>query len=77
MFFLLKTEAKTFKLAVSSPQTIQIRVFTPDVEQMQPGCNVKRMDVPVVFTFKEAIRLTDDAVGELIALEFVPKSFKL
>ena len=75
MFFYLKTSVQTFKLSVATPQSMQIRAFTPEVEQIQFGCNLKEIAIPVVFTFKPGSDSKSD--GELIALEFVPKSFIL
>ncbi|MGI8638921.1 MAG: tetratricopeptide repeat protein [Pyrinomonadaceae bacterium] len=77
MFFYIKTQAQTLKLAAASPQAIQIRAFTPEVEQVQFGCGLKQVDVPVVFTYKEVLDTKAKSGGELIALEFVPKSFIL
>lgn len=77
MFFFLKTSAQTFKLSAASPQAIQIRGFTPEIEQLQLGCTMKNVDIPVVFTYKENTDTKAKSNGELIALEFVPKSFTL
>ncbi len=75
MFFYLKTPAQTFKLFVASPQSMQIRAFTPEVEQLQFGCNLKEVAVPVIFTYLPGSDTKFN--GELIALEFAPKSFVL
>ena len=77
MFFVIKSSAQTLKLSVSSPQAIQIRAFTPEVEQLQFGCNLKKVDIPVIFTFKEDKSLTAKSDGEIISLEFMPKGFQL
>jgi len=75
MFFYLKTPTQTLKL--NAPQSLQIRAFTPEIEQMQFGCNLKQVDIPVVFTYKEGLDLKGNSNGDIIALEFVPKSFVL
>ncbi len=78
MFFYLKTGAQQiFKLSAASPQAIQIRGFTPEIEQLQLGCTMKNVDIPVVFTYKENTETKAKSNGELIALEFVPRSFTL
>ena len=77
MFFFLKNQVQTFKLAASSPQAIQIRAYTPDIEQIQMGCAMKQVDIPVVFTYKENANLKAKTNGDIISLEFVPKSFVL
>jgi tetratricopeptide (TPR) repeat protein len=77
MFFHLKTQTQTFKLAAGSPQSIQIKAFTPDAMQVQLGCNLKQVDVPIVFTYKPTSDSKTKSNGEIVALEFVPKSFVL
>ncbi len=77
MFFHLKTQTQTFKLAAVSPQSIQMRAFTPEAAQIQFGCNLKQVDIPVVFTYKENSDPKAKSNGEIVALEFVPKSFIL
>jgi len=77
MFFYIKNTAQTFKLSAASPQALQIRGFTPEIEQLQMGCGLKQVDIPVVFTYKENADAKTKSNGELMALEFVPKSFVL
>lgn len=77
MFFFIKNQAQTFKLSAVSPQAIEIRAYTPDVEQLQIGCAMKNVDIPVIFTFKENSNSKAKTNGDLISLEFVPKSFVL
>ncbi len=77
MFFYIKTQTQTLKLAAASPQAIQMRAFTPEVEQIQFGCGLKQVDIPVVFTYKESSNAKAKSNGEIIALEFMPKNFVL
>jgi tetratricopeptide (TPR) repeat protein len=77
MFFHLKTQTQTFKLAAASPQSIQMRAFTPEAMQVQFGCNLKQVDIPIVFTYKPTSDSKSKSNGEIVALEFVPKSFIL
>jgi len=77
MFFFIKNQTQIFKLAAATPQAIQVRAFTPDIEQLQIGCAMKQVDIPVIFTFKENSDSKAKSNGDLIALEFVPKSFVL
>jgi hypothetical protein len=77
MFFYFKTQTQTLKLAAASPQAIQMKAFTPEVEQLQFGCNLKQVDIPVVFTYKENPNPKAKSGGDIIALEFMPKSFIL
>jgi hypothetical protein len=75
--FYIKNATQTFKLSAASPQAIQIKGFTPEIQQLQLGCQLKQVDIPVVFTYKENTDSKAKSNGELIALEFVPKSFVL
>ncbi len=77
MFFIIKSAAQTYKLAASSPQSIQMRGFTPEITKIQFGCNLKQVDIPVVFTYKNESDAKTKSDGELISLEFVPKNFVL
>jgi hypothetical protein len=77
MFFYIKNAARTFKLSAASPQAIQIKGFTPEIEQLRLGCNLKQVDIPVVFTYQENADSKAKSDGELKALEFVPNSFVL
>jgi len=77
MFFYIKNQTRTFKLTAASAQAIQIRAFTPDVEQLQLGCAMKQVDIPVVFTYKESSDSKAKSNGEIISMEFVPKTFIL
>lgn len=77
IIFHIKNTAQTFKLSAASPQAIQIRGFTPEIEQLQIGCNLKQVDIPVVFIYKENTDPKAKSNGELMSLEFVPKSFIL
>lgn len=76
MIFSFKTPTNIVKLATASPQAIQIHAFTPEVSSVQFGCGLKQLDIPVVFTFKE-IANQNNSSGELLILEFMPKSFSL
>ncbi len=77
IFFVIRTTAKTYRLLNSSPQSLRIGVFSPDLAGMQFGCTVKPIDVPAVFNYvvKPDAKLKSD--GEIVALTFVPKGFTL
>jgi hypothetical protein len=75
--FHLKTQTQTFKLAAASPQSVQMRAFTPEALQIQFGCNLKQVEIPIVFTYKPTSDPKAKSNGEIVALEFVPKSFIL
>lgn len=75
-FFSFKTPTTIVKLTTSNPQALQIKTFTPEASSVQFGCGLKQLDIPVVFSYRE-ISDQKNSSGELIMLEFVPKSFTL
>ncbi len=77
MFFYFKTSTQILKLANPTANKLEMRAFTPDVEHLQIGCGMKAVEIPVVITFTQVPDKKSKANGELIALEFVPKSFVL
>jgi thioredoxin-like negative regulator of GroEL len=77
MFFYFKTDAQILKLTNSGGQSLYIRGFTPEIEGLQFGCNMKPSEIPVVFTYKPVDDPKSKTAGDLVAIEFVPKSFVL
>jgi hypothetical protein len=75
MFFYFTVQNQILKLA--APQNIHIKGFTPEIEQLQIDCSLKKIDIPVVITYKAAGDAKNKSAGEITALEFVPKSFIL
>jgi hypothetical protein len=66
----VKFGTQSLKLTAKSPQDVVFNAFTNDVGGMQIGCGTKFPPVPAVITYIELL-------GELKAVEFVPKSFKI
>ncbi len=75
--FFIKNQTRAFKLSSAAPQSIRIRSFTPEASQLQIGCALKLVEIPVVFTYKEEPNSKTKSDGEIISLEFVPKEFVL
>ena len=75
MFIHVKVGAQILKLAY--PQGMVMGAYTPDIQGVQLGCGMKTLDIPVVVTFKPAAEAKAKVAGELVSLEFVPKSFTL
>jgi tetratricopeptide (TPR) repeat protein len=73
MIFVVKTETRALKLKAKSPQDVKLVVFTPDAAGRRFGCGVKPPPFPAVITY----RPNDKQGGEIVALEFVPQSFRL
>lgn len=78
VYFHVRTASKLLILKADSPENLIIKAFTPDVGQLQIGCKAKMPDIPAVVSYRpmEGL-LTDNHNGEIISIEFVPKSFKL
>jgi tetratricopeptide (TPR) repeat protein len=74
-FMYLRTGGQTLKFAYSP--TLVTGAYTPDIEGVQFGCGMKSLDIPVVFVFKPTTDAKSKTAGELVSLEFVPKSFTL
>lgn len=72
IFFIAKIGTQTLKLKAKSPQDVKIMTFTSDAGGLQFGCGVKLPPLPAVITYRPK-----DKDGEMVALEYVPKSFKL
>ena len=77
IFFYIKVGTQVLKLTNNSPTTTFMRGYTPDIEDLQIGCGMKSVDIPVVFAYKPSTDGKGKITGDLVSLEFVPKSFKL
>lgn len=78
MFFYIKAGAQVLKLSGGTEkERPELKAFTPDIENLQIGCGMKAVEIPVVVTYRDAFDKKSKAAGPLLALEFVPKSFVL
>ncbi len=75
MYFFMKIESQLLKL--KALKTLQITAHTPDVGGDRFGCGMKQFGIPAVFIYKEDTNPKAKIRGELISIDFVPKSFKL
>ncbi|MBC7900661.1 MAG: hypothetical protein H7070_11490 [Saprospiraceae bacterium] len=75
--FFFRTDAALLKLSNPTPQTLPMKAFTQDIENLQIGCGMTAVEIPVIITYKEIPDKKTKTNGELVALEFVPKSFVL
>ena len=50
-FFYLRTATRFVKLLNSSPQSVKIIFFTPDLAGLQFGCDIKAVEFPAVFVY--------------------------
>lgn len=76
--FVFKTAAgQALRLSNSNPQAMQIKLFVRDLAGMQFGCGVGVPDFPVLVVYKDAPDAKLKTAGEVVSLDFVPKSFTL
>ena len=75
LYFVFRTENQTIKL--KAPPNLQIRAFAPDAGGVAFECGMKQFNVNAVITYKPSGDKKAKVSGDLVALEFVPDSFKL
>ncbi|MGB7203403.1 MAG: tetratricopeptide repeat protein [Pyrinomonadaceae bacterium] len=76
-FFQLRTANGVVKLLGSSPESVKITFYTPDLGGLQIGCGMKAVEFPAVFTYTDKPDSKTKAAGEIISLEFMPRTFTL
>lgn len=75
-FIYLRTGDRTVKLSVSPTSPVQLRsISVPNPPNLI--CGIKRVDVPVVFIYRVIPGDKSKSEGEIIAMDFVPKDFRL
>ncbi len=77
IFFYIKSGDRTLKLTNEKPQAMFMRSYTQEVENLQFGCGMKSIEIPVVFVYKPSTDAKGKVAGDLVSLEFVPASFRL
>ncbi len=76
-YFYIRTVERTFKLLSQPSQPPAIVFFTPDLQGVQIGCNSKSIEFPAVFIYNLKPDNKTKTDGEIVSLEFVPKSYNL
>ncbi|MEP7074333.1 MAG: tetratricopeptide repeat protein [Acidobacteriota bacterium] len=76
-FFYLRTTSQTLKLLSNPTLPPKIILHTNDLEGVQFGCQLKAIEVPAVFVYKDAPNEKTKSMGDIVSLDFVPKSFVL
>lgn len=66
LFFYFKIQTAVLKLSNPTPQTLQMKAFMPDTENMQIGCGMKAVEIPVIITYKEIPDKKSKTSGELV-----------
>jgi tetratricopeptide (TPR) repeat protein len=77
IYFIMRTSAGDLRLLNLSPETLAIRIFTPDLDGVQFGCALKPLEYPAVFVYKATPDPKAKTQGTILSLDFVPKSFTL
>ena len=73
--FVVRGEKQTVKLV--EMQGLQMTAFTPEMNQQQIGCGVRKPENLVLATYRPKPDAKSKTDGEIVALEFMPKTFKL
>lgn len=77
VFYTLKVGDVLIKLSDDLPESTFLQAYTRDVENVQIGCGMKTVDVPVVIVYKESTDKKPKVAGDIVSIEFVPRSFQL
>jgi len=64
-------------LAAMSPENLKIAVFVPDLGIVKLSCDMKPVEFPAVAVYSLRSDTKNGVVGEVLSLDFVPKSFLL
>jgi len=76
-YFNLRTPTRTLRLLAPPPTAMKIVYYTPDLAGLALGCTLKPVEYPAVFVYSDKPDEKARTAGEMISLEFVPKSFVL
>lgn len=77
VIFVAKVDNQTLKLSTLAPNAVMIRAFTPEAGQMRFGCGTIPPAVNAVITFVPNGDGKGKEAGQIMAIEFVPKDFKM
>ncbi|HEY2866007.1 MAG TPA: tetratricopeptide repeat protein [Pyrinomonadaceae bacterium] len=77
MFYNMKTATSILRLQDAKPGSLKITVYAQDLNGVQYGCNTSILDYPVVFIYIDTPNAKLKTAGEIVSLDFVPKTFTL
>jgi tetratricopeptide (TPR) repeat protein len=75
--FNVKTDSEAFTLSSKDFETLALTAFVADAQEAQIGCGANVADFNAVLTYKPQADVKNANRGELIAIDFVPKNFRL
>lgn len=74
--FTLKSEQRVYRFSIKNFEEVDITTFTSDVKG-ELTCGLRKTEDSVIVTYKPVVDKRAKTDGVAIALEFVPKEFKL
>jgi len=77
VYFHIRAGTQMLKLLNASAEKLRIVMHTQELEGVQFGCGIKPIEVPAVVTYTVKADSKAKTVGEIVSLDFVPKSFTL
>ena len=75
--YMVKTGDGTFSLSSKDFAGLEVNAFVPDANGVAVGCGEDLSSLYAVITYKNGAAVNGAARGELVSLEFVPRSFRL
>jgi hypothetical protein len=75
--FNIKLSGAVLRLSDPKPESLPIKLFTPDLAGVQISCNTSILDYPAVVIYTDHPDSKLKTAGEVISVEFVPKNFTL
>ncbi len=77
VFVVRGEDGKILKLRIADFQTLKMTAYTPEMNGIQIGCGAIKAENFAIVTFKPSADAKSKTDGEIVALEFMPKTFKL
>ena len=77
IIYTVKLEAETLKLTSADFQSLMLFGYGVDPNNMEIGCGTLKKEVFGVITYRPKVDAKTKTIGEVVAIELVPKDFKL
>ena len=77
IIFIVKTDNQIKHLESNSFKHLFLKTFTTEMRGVNVGCSTLKREVKAVLTYKPFEKITQNIVGNVVAIEFVPINFKL
>lgn len=75
--YTIKVESGILKLTSADFQSLTLTTYGVDVPELQFGCGTLKSEIFGIITYRPKENLKTKTAGELVAIEIVPKNFKL